>query len=86
MRMSVMAGMVIAGVASLPAAAQYYDPQASRAENTIGSINRSITSQQQNRGAAAQSQFETNAIRGQLSQPTSPGLTPPPVTGPAFRR
>ena len=58
-----------------------YDPGASRAENQINSTNRAIAVEQQNRAAAQQNQFELNAIRGQLSRPAPPPMTPPPAGG-----
>lgn len=58
-----------------------YDPAASRAENQVNSLNRSMTTHQQDRAAAQQNQFETNSLRNELSRPVPPPLAPvsPPV-------
>ena len=53
---------------ALPASAQY-DPQSTRAENQVNSINRSMSNQQQNRAVQQQNQFENNSLRNELSRP-----------------
>ena len=53
-----------------------YDPGASRAENQVNSINRSMMRQQQIRGIEQQNRFETNAMRNELSKPAPPPLVP----------
>ena len=85
MRAVAIAAASILGFLSAPAFSQGYDPGASRAENQVNSINRSMTTQQENRASAAQNQFETNALRGQISRPAPPPITPPPATGPIVR-
>ena len=47
-----------------------------RAESQVGGINQSMTTQQQNREVGQQNQFENNALRSQLSQPTPPPISP----------
>lgn len=67
-----LVGLVAAPVAGLA----QYDPAASRAENQLNSLNRSMTQQQQSRAIQQQNQFETNAIRNELSRPAPPPLVP----------
>lgn len=68
-----------------PAAQAQYDPAAPRSLNQVDSINRSMMSQQENRASAAQNQFETNALRNQLSRPALPSIAPAPGRGPVVR-
>ena len=84
MRAAITAASIL-GLLAIPATAQIYDPAAPRAENQVNSLNRSMAIQEGNRAAAAQNQFETNAIRNQLSRPAPPPITPPPATGPIIR-
>lgn len=51
-----------------------------RAESQVGGINQSIMTRQQNREVGQQNQFENNAIRSQLNQPSVPSYNPG-VTG-----
>jgi hypothetical protein len=53
-----------------------YDPAASRAENQVNSLNRSMMQQQQIRGIEQQNRFETNAMRNELSKPAPPPVVP----------
>lgn len=71
--------------ASSGAALAQYDPAASRAENQLNSLNRSMTQQQQTRAIQQQNQFETNAIRNELSRPAPPPLVPNVGTAPLRR-
>lgn len=59
-----------------------------RAEGQVGAINQSIISQQQNRAATQQNQFEVNSLRGQINQPIvqGPGLGGTGLTIGAIRR
>lgn len=67
-----LAGLVAAPVAGLA----QYDPAASRAENQVNSLNRSMGQQQQLRSIQQQNQFETNALRNELTRPAPPPLVP----------
>lgn len=75
-----LAGCATALVAISPSFAQY-DPGASRAENQVNAINRSIARQQQDRAAQQQNQFEINSLRNELSRPAAP-MVPAPGFGP----
>ena len=70
--------LALAAVLVLPAgmALAQYDPGASRAENQVNSINRSMMQQQQIRGVEQQQRFETNAMRNELSKPAPPPVVP----------
>lgn len=62
---------------AVPAAAlAQYDPAASRAENQVNSLSRSISRQQQDRAVQQQNQFETNALRNEMTRPAPPPLVP----------
>lgn len=75
MRTTVPALAALLAVSAAPALAQY-DPSATRAENQVNSLNRSVTTQQQNRAVQQQNQFETNSLRNELSRP-APSLPTP---------
>lgn len=79
--------LALAALLAVPTAgfAQYYDPGASRAENQVNSMNRSMSQQQQLRSMQQQNQFETNALRNQLSRPPPPPLVPNMGTAPLRR-
>ena len=72
--------LVACGLATSAVAQTGSNVVAPRAESQVGGINQSITSQQQNREVGQQNQFENNAVRSQLSQPTVPSYNPG-VTG-----
>ncbi len=83
-RMAVVAAGALA--LAVPAFAQN-DPAASRSESQVNSLNRSIDTQQQNRAVQQQNQFETNALRNELSRPASPPIVTTNPLGPgAIRR
>jgi hypothetical protein len=56
--------------------AQSYDPSASRAENQVNSLNRSMLQQERSRSMQQQNQFEANSLRNELSRPAPPPLVP----------
>lgn len=70
--------LALAALLALPpgVALAQYDPAASRAENQVNSINRSMQQQQQIRGIEQQQRFETNAMRNELSKPAPPPVVP----------
>lgn len=83
---AVLFAMAFAGLSAAPSLAlAQYDPYASRAESQVNSLNRDITRQQQNRAMQQQNQFETNALRNDLSR-AAPPLVPSPSMGAPIRR
>lgn len=70
-----LAALGVLLAAASPASAQY-DPAASRGLNQVDSLNRAMTRQQQSRAIQQQNQFETNALRNELSRPAPPPLVP----------
>lgn len=70
------AALAAASAVAGSAALAQYDPAASRAENQVNAINRSIQGQQQSRATQQQNQFESNALRTELSRP-APSLPTP---------
>ena len=70
--------LALAALLALPpgVALAQYDPAASRAENQVNSLNRSMMQQQQIRGIEQQNRFETNAMRNELSKPAPPPVVP----------
>ena len=85
MRFIVAAAVLAGGLAASFAASAQYDPSASRAENHVGALSRSITAQERSRAVQQQNQFETNAIRSQISRPPPPPLVPSPMAAPLRR-
>ncbi|TDR88096.1 hypothetical protein [Enterovirga rhinocerotis] len=85
MRLFVAAAALAGGLAFSFGASAQYDSAASRAENQVGSINRSITTQERGRALQQQNQFETNAIRNQITRPAPPPLVPSPMAAPLRR-
>ena len=74
----------VLGLLAGPALAQVQQlPATSRAENQVNSLNRSMETQQQNRAAAQQNQFEVNSLRNAQSRPA---VTPAPVPAPVIIR
>ena len=69
---AILAGLTLAVFAAVGSSKAQYDPAASRAENQANALNRSMTRDQQNRSAAQQNQFETNALRTESSRPSAP--------------
>lgn len=84
MRKTLLAALVL-GLVAGPAAAQY-DPMASRAENQVNSLNRSMSAQEQNRAATQQNQFEVNSLRNTLSRPVPPPIGTQAAPGLPVRR
>ena len=77
---AVVTGLGILGLLAAPALAQIQTlPETSRSESQVNSLNRQMQSDQQNRAAAQQNQFETNALRNQASRPAPSVALPPPV-------
>lgn len=77
-RIAAVAGIAVAiAAAAGPASAQIQQlPATSRAEAQTNAINNSLATQQQTRGIVQQNQFETNAIRSDLSRPSVALPTP----------
>lgn len=68
---------LLGALLAVPAAAlAQYDPAASRAENQVNALSRSISRQQQDRAVQQQNQFETNALRNEMTRPAPPPLVP----------
>lgn len=77
---------VLVGLLAVPAGAfAQYDPAASRAENQVNTLNRTMSQQQQSRALQQQNQFETNAMRNEISRPAPPPLVPSPGVAPMRR-
>ena len=74
--------LTVAGLcAAAPALAQIEQlPSTSRGEAQVNSLNRSMSNDQQNRGASQQNQIELNSLRLQQSRPPV-SLPAPSVPG-----
>lgn len=84
-KMFFAAASFVALAVGAPAAIAQYDPSASRAENNVNSLNRSMEQQQRGRAVQQQNQFETNALRNELTRPAPPPLVPSVGSAPLRR-
>jgi hypothetical protein len=77
----ILLGIALAGLVAGSAFAQGAIVGPSRGEQNVDSLNRSMATQQQNRAAAQQNQFDNNSLRNDMARPSAPLVTPvgPPV-------